>query len=69
MSTKVCRKAMTSHQAIGFHEKTFQMKRGQARMKPKARQYSRPWPRSVVGKRWSATVRPNPASKTPLWPR
>ena len=44
MRTNVWTKAMTSHHEIGFDEKTFQMKSGQARMNPNARQYSRPWP-------------------------
>jgi len=44
MITNVCRNAMTSHQSIGLDEKTFQMKRGHARIRPKARQYSRPCP-------------------------
>src|SRR6185436_12413030 len=67
--TNVWTKQMTSHQVIGFQEKTFQMKSGQARMKPKALQYSRPWSAaSDFGKRLSAKVRPNPESKWALWP-
>ena len=43
--------------------------RGNARMKPNARHYSRPCPESVEVKRLSANVFPNTTSKTTACPR
>src|SRR3954447_25167586 len=42
MMTKVWISEMTSHVHIGWDVKTFQKNSGHARMKPNARQYSRP---------------------------
>ena len=67
--TNVWTKEIASHAHIGFDVKTFQTKSGHARMKPNARQYSRPCAaESESGKSASANARPAPESNTPAWP-